>query len=148
MDRQVIVVQAADLLQARRVIPDLEPVLCSYVAVLAPHQPTRLPELMSYQSLIARSSAKFRWPSWVVYDQNFRQEAAGNSHMSWAKADPSIYAQCFTKQAISAENWCDRCHSLDHSSVPPEKAALECCCSSLSTGWKGGRDLPKKIQAF
>ena len=117
MDGQVIVVQAADLLQARRVIPDLatwSQCYALYVAVLAPHQPTRLPELMSYQSLIARVSAKFRWPSWVVYDQNFRQEAAGNSHMSWAKADPSIYAQCFTNQAISAENWCDKCHSLDH----------------------------------
>lgn len=119
MEGQVIVVQAADLLQSRRVIPDLatwSQCFALYVAVLAPHQPARLLELMSYQSLIAKASAKFRWPSWVVYDQNFRQEAAGNSHMSWAKADPSIYAQCFTNQALSGENWCDKCHSLDHPS--------------------------------
>ena len=62
LDGQVIVVQAADLLQARRVIPDLatwSQCYAIYVAVLAAHQPERLPELMAYQSLIAKASAKF-----------------------------------------------------------------------------------------
>lgn len=61
MDRQVIVVQVADLLQARRVIPDLvtwSQCYALYVAVLAPHQPTRL---MSYQSLIARACGHHGW---------------------------------------------------------------------------------------
>ena len=29
---------------------------------------------MVYQSFIAKCSLKYRWPSWVVYDQNFRLE--------------------------------------------------------------------------
>ena len=47
---------------------------------------------MGYQALIA----KFKWPSWVVYDQNYRQDAAGNPDLPWAKAYPSLYTQCFT----------------------------------------------------
>ena len=35
---------------------------------------------------------------------------------AWAKADPSIYAQCFTGQTISTENWCSKCQCLDHTS--------------------------------
>ena len=45
------------------------------------------------------------------------QEAAGNPAQLWAKVDPSIYAQCFTGQAISTENWCTRCQCLDHTSA-------------------------------
>ena len=32
----------------------------------------------------------------------------------WARVDPSIYAQCFTGQAINSENWWTRCQYLDH----------------------------------
>ena len=115
----MIVVQAANLAQPRRVIPDLatwSQCFALYVAVLAPHQPARLADLMAYQSLIAKVRAKFKWPSWVVYDQNIRQDAVGNPDLAWAKVDPSTYAQCFTNQALSRENWCDKCQSLDHSS--------------------------------
>ena len=118
LEGHVIVVQAADLAQPRRVIPDLatwSQCFALYVAVLAPSQP-RLADLMAYQSLIAKVSAKFKWPSWVVYDQNFRQDAVGNPQLAWAKVDPSTYAQCFTNQAISRENWCEKCQSLDHTS--------------------------------
>jgi hypothetical protein len=113
----VIVVQAADLLQSRKLIPDLATwtqCFALYATVRIAEQPARLPELMAYMTLIARASRKYKWPAWLVYDQNFRQEAAGNSGMCWAKADPSIYTQCFTSQA--GESWCGRCHSLDHSS--------------------------------
>ena len=118
LEGHVIVVQAADLAQPRRVIPDLatwSQCFALYVAVLAPSQP-RLADLMAYQSLIAKVSAKFKWPSWVVYDQNFQQDAVGNPQLAWAKVDPSTYAQCFTNQAISRENWCEKCQSLDHTS--------------------------------
>ena len=120
LDGQIIVVQAADLLQTRKLIPDLATwVQCFsiYVATLATKFPGRIPELMAYQTIVAKASMKYRWPSWVVYDQNFRQEAAGNPTQSWAKVDPSIYAQCFTGQALTSENWCTKCQSLDHSSA-------------------------------
>lgn len=35
----------------------------------------------------------------------------------WAKANPSLYTQCFTNQAASGEGWCSRCQGVDHSSA-------------------------------
>ena len=60
-----------DLLQARRIIPDLATWLqcfVPYVATLASKYPKKVPELMAYQTMIARASQKYRWPSWVDYD--------------------------------------------------------------------------------
>ncbi len=119
-DNHLVVVQAADLLQSKRVIPDLatwSQCYVLYMAVLLAHKPGRLVDLMGYHALIARCSKKFRWPSWVVYDQNFRQDAAGNPDLQWAKVDPSLYAQCFTGQEASRENWCSKCQGLDHQSA-------------------------------
>ena len=67
----VVVVQAADLLQSRKIIPDLatwQQCFSLYVAVLTPQQPERIPELMAYQAIIAKTSMKYKWPSWIVYD--------------------------------------------------------------------------------
>ena len=103
LEGQVIVVQAADLLQARKIIPDLATWLqcfSLYITTVATKFPERIPELMSYQMTIAKASQKYHWPSWVVYDQYFRQEADGNPMQSWAKVHPSIYIPLHTICAI------------------------------------------------
>ena len=85
LEGQVIVVQAAELVQSRKIVPDLATwtqCFALYVATLASHQPERLPDLIAYQALIAKATLEFRWPSWIVYDQNFRQEAAGTPHQA------------------------------------------------------------------
>ena len=117
---QLVVVQAADLMQARKTIPDLATWVQCFglvTAVVARQTPERVPELMAYLAIITKASQKYKWPSWVIYDQNFRMDAAGNPAQVWSKVDPSIYAQCFTGQALSTENWCSRCQSLDHSTL-------------------------------
>ena len=61
LEGQVLVVQAEDLLQARKLILDLATWLqcfALYAAVLAPTQPERVPELMAYQVTIAKASMK------------------------------------------------------------------------------------------
>ena len=91
LEGQVIMVQATELLQARKIIPDLATWMqcfSIYAAALCAKYPARLPELMAYQTIIAKASQRYWWPSWVVYDQNFRQEAAGNPHQSWARVEP------------------------------------------------------------
>ena len=128
LEGQVILVQSADLVQSRKMIPDLSTWLqcySLYVAVVAGKQPERIPELMAYQSLIARASTQYKWPAWLVYDQNFRQEAANNPSQSWAKVDPSIYTQCFTDQGFTSENWCEQSQGLDPVSFETAKAATE-----------------------
>ncbi len=69
LEGQVLVVQAADLLQSYKVIPDLatwSQCFAMYVAVLAQVQPERVPELMAYQAIIAKASLKYCWTSWIV----------------------------------------------------------------------------------
>ena len=90
---QVILVQAEDLLQSRKLIPDLPTwVQCFpiYVAILAQKQPARIPELMAYATTIATASKKYKWPVWVVYDQNFRQEASCNPCSSRCKGSHPV----------------------------------------------------------
>lgn len=119
LEGQIVVVQAAELMQARKTIPDLATwaqCFSLYTAVVAKKNPERVPELMAYQTIITKASQKYRWPSWVIYDQNFRLEAASNPAQAWSKVDPSIYAQCFTGQTLCSENWCMRCQSLEHPS--------------------------------
>ena len=106
-DGQVVIVQAADVVQTRRLIPDLAMWVQCFglvTAAMARLKPDKLPDMMAYMSIVAKASQKYKWPSWVIYDQNFRMEMAGSSTQSWAKVDPSLYAQCFTGQALSAEN--------------------------------------------
>ncbi len=96
VEGQVILVQAEDLLQTKKLIPDFQTwVQCFaiYVAVIASWQPERVPDLMAYTNNIAKASKKFKWPAWVVYDQNFQLEAVANPSHPWAKIDPSIYSQ-------------------------------------------------------
>ncbi len=95
---QIVVLHAADLASSKKAIPDLVTWLqcfSLYVAVVAAKQPGKVADLMAYQVLITKASQSYRWPSWLVYDQSFRQEMAGKKGQTWAKVDPSIYALCF-----------------------------------------------------
>ena len=113
-DGQIVVVQAADLMEHRKLIPDFATwVQCFniYAVVVISKEPERAKNLLAYMSLIAKCSLKFEWPSWAAYDLNFRQDAADSGLKDWSK---SMYAQCFTGASISQENWCRWCHSIDH----------------------------------
>ena len=119
LEGQFIIVQAADLMQSRKTIPDLatwSQCFALFTAVVAKKRPDRVPELMAYMSIITKASQKYKWPSWVIYDQNFRLDAAGSASQPWSRVDPSLYAQCFTGQSFCSENWCSSCQSLDHPS--------------------------------
>ena len=111
----VIVLRAKDLSASRKMIPDLDMWLqcfALYMAVLADKD--RTGNLLAYMVTITKANVKYSWPSWVIYDQNFRQEAADNGLKDWTKVDPSIYTQCFTNAAISDEKWCKNYQSVDH----------------------------------
>lgn len=72
----IIVVRAKDLSGTRRLIPDFATwVQCYslYMAVITSKEPDRTSNLLAYMESIAKASVKYTWPSWVVYDQNYRQ---------------------------------------------------------------------------
>ena len=101
-----MVVQAADLVNTRKVIPDLATwVQCFtlYMAIVVKQEPERASSLLAYMAKVARASMKYRWLSWVVYDKNFRQAAAESGLKDWSNIEPSIYSQCFTGMRISQE---------------------------------------------
>ena len=102
MEGQLILVQAAYLYQTKKLIPDLatwSQCFALFTANIAVKQPKRIPDLPTYMATIAKASQKYRWSSWLVYDQNFRQQAAESGNFDWSKIDPSIYAQCFNGMA-------------------------------------------------
>lgn len=58
---QLVMIQAADLMQSRRLIPDLATSAQCYgifIAVVARKLPERIPEFMAYMGLIAKASQK------------------------------------------------------------------------------------------
>ena len=114
-DGHVVVIRAEDLAGSKKLIPDLATWLqcfAIYMVVLADTEPERVKSLLAYMTTIAKASIKYTWPSWIVYDQNFRQEAAAMT----LRTGPSIYTQCFTNAAARRESWCQLCQSLDHGS--------------------------------
>ena len=111
MEGQLILVQAVDLYQTKKLIPDLatwSQCFALFMVTVAMKQPKRIPDMLAYMATIAKASQKYRWPSWLAYNQNFRQ-AAESGNCEWSKIDPSIYAQCFNGMAISDEGWCRHC---------------------------------------
>ena len=116
----IILVNAFDLLQQKKLVPDLgtwAQCFTIYAGVILTHSPGRLMDLLGYFYQISRASQGYRWPSWVIFDQNFRQAAADQGSTELAHLDPTLYAQCFNGQTKEPGNaWCQHCHSLEHSS--------------------------------
>ena len=90
-----MVVQAADLMEHRKLIPDFatwEQCFNIYAAVIISKEPERAKNLLAYMSLITKCSLKFEWPSLAVYDLNFQQDAADSGPKDWSKVEPSTCA--------------------------------------------------------
>ena len=120
MDGQVVLLQATDLAQSRKLIPDIATwVQCFalYATVLISKAPERGPALFSYMATICKFSRQYKWPSWIVYNEQFRQEAAETGKLEWAKVDGGIHSYCFNGQCIESSPWCSACKSLSHTSV-------------------------------
>jgi len=131
--------QLQEVESQKKLIPDFltwSQCFAVYTAVLGADQPQQFAELMAYQFEMAKYARKYRWPSWVVYDINYGQEAAGRSSLSWAEAaghrEAKLFSQCFTGMAKDPhEAWCRSCQSLDHSTsncpiMPSRKILIEC----------------------
>ncbi len=101
----------------KRLIPDFPTWLqcfSVYSAVLILKYPERATSLLLYQKNIAYLSQRFRWPSWVVYDNSFRSEAADNAKTDWSLIDYGVHSRSFHNQTLIRDSWCANCHSVDH----------------------------------
>ena len=118
LEGQLVIVQADDLAVSRKLIPNFETwsqCFAIYAAVRIANDPSKAGDLMAYSHSIASMAKKFSWPSWIMYDQAFREEAAYLPARLWGKEDASLYAKCFNWGPTSATpNWCWNCQSLEH----------------------------------
>ena len=122
VEGKIVLLQAADYVRSKKHIPDLATWMqcfAIYSAVLLTKYPERAQSLLMYSAVIARLSKKFRWLSWIIYGQYFRQEAADTGKTDWSTIDSSIHTQCFTGMSLSAEGWCSICTSMDHTIYMP-----------------------------
>ena len=95
----------------KRQIPDLATwveVFTTYLLVLSSRFPETLRDLISYQLFIVKHSKRFRYPSWLFYDVEYRKWAAVNHIKNWSITNPELYSLAFTGQAL-AINWCPIC---------------------------------------
>ena len=69
----------------------------TYVAVLGPHDPPMIPEMMAYLRLIVQVSQ-----DWVRYDVAFRRQAALTGNRKWSAINTTLYSMCFTGRATRA----------------------------------------------
>ena len=117
----MVLLDLRDVVRSKRLPPDFQTwsqCFSIYTAVMNQVSPELLPELMAYQSKIARYSLKYQWPLWIVYDMNFRQKKAFTPGSSWTSIDGGYYSECFTGMKRDRnEAWCRFCHSLDHTSA-------------------------------
>ena len=142
-DGQIVLLQATDLAQSKKLIPDAATwVQCFslYAAVLIAKSPERAPSLLSYMATICKFSKRYKWPSYIIYDEQFRQEAAETGKSDWSKTDGGIHSYCFNGQCIDTSPWCSSCKTLDHSS----ETCLVKQSSSQSTKLSGAKRPPKK----
>ena len=86
------------------------------VSVIAHKFPTKLPQLMAYQSIIIRCYTDYEGDGWLAYDRAFRRKAAYEKCLDWSKLNTSFYQFCLAgnvKKTVA----CRLCLRQDHKSA-------------------------------
>ena len=108
LESNVVLVQAAEWAQSKKLIPDLSTwVQCFaiYAVVVLSAQPHRATSIVMYMYHIAKLSKQFQWPSWIIYVHLFRELAAATGNQDWSNIEPSMYTTSFTNQMIKSPGW-------------------------------------------
>ena len=95
----------------KRQIPDLATwveVFTTYLLALSSRFPEMLRDLITYQLFIVKHSKRFKYPSWLFYDEEYRKWAAANNIRNWSITNSELYSLAFTGQALAIK-WCPVC---------------------------------------
>ena len=85
----------------------------AYAATLLAADPSRGPELVGYQAIIAQANAEYQFTAWSRYDTAFRLWASKTPGARWDTINNHLWAQCFTVRA-SAQVICFTCGQPGH----------------------------------
>lgn len=127
---RILVVWLEELESNKRLIPDFQTwIQCFiiFVAALLQRYQEKAAALMAYMYEMAKFARKFRWPSWVIYAQNFRLKMAMKPGLDCTSIDSTVYAEFVIHMDVNpTESWCRICQSLDHpSSACPTAPRLQ-----------------------
>ena len=70
-----------------------------YIAIISRTQPTRIADMIGYQSLIIRASQDCQEGCWVIYDRRFRLKASASPVKEWSAIDVTIWNLAFPERA-------------------------------------------------
>ena len=62
-----------------------------YLQAMSFYHPTRVPELIMYQSIIVRFACQYTFASWYTYDKLFRYHMANHPMMSWSQVADDLF---------------------------------------------------------
>lgn len=115
-----------------------------YIAVISTKSPSRVRDLLGYQTLIIQASMEYRGDGWLGYDRRFRQNAAADPDTVWARLDPTLWNIAFAGQGSATR--CSYCFSLTHHSsecewAPPTPKSVQTSTSAALTP----PSIPKRI---
>ena len=105
----------------RRVVSDIvEWLQCfgTYIAIISRKQPTRVIDLLGYQSLIIQAYQEHEGDRWLGYDRRFRQQAAATPSTTWSIVDTNLWNLAFSGRGGISR--CSHCFSLAHPSTDCE----------------------------
>ena len=80
---------------SRKMIQNFETWAQCFAAVVISYDPSIAGDLMAYSHSIGAITKKYPWPSWIIYDQSFREESDGMPRCLSGKENASTYAKCF-----------------------------------------------------
>ena len=87
----------------------------SYLQAMAYFHPTRLSELIAYQSMITRYACQYSFSAWFTYDRLFRHTMANNPALSWAQSNDNLFNRYL--QGAPLCTLCYSCRNYGHMST-------------------------------
>ena len=99
-----------------------------YVAIISRKTLERVPDLLSYQTLILDAQREYLGDHWIGYNRRFRLRAETTQSKKWSKVEPTLWNLAFAGRASSAR--CKFCFSIFQKSndydLAPDPQAPSC----------------------
>ena len=91
------------------------------VSILAHKFPSKVPQLMAYQSIIVRCYTDYEGDGWLAYDRAYRRKAAYEKCLDWSKLNVAFYQFCLAGNA-KRNAVCRICLRHDHQTADCNEA--------------------------
>lgn len=113
----------------------------TYIAVVAEVHPSRAKDMLAYLRIIVKEAGRSNNKGWLNYDRIFRQNAASDPSLTWARLDSSLHSSyCIGGPSEALRVACPHCNEFDHSAE--ECAMSQTCFNSVKVPSSSGSQRP------